>query len=325
MTEALLLTRAQPQWYNAAVKLERCPSGLRSTPGKRVEALKPSLQGSNPCRSVPFPAVPVPFSPVTAPRAPIPSRGERVLILAPHPDDETLGAGGWIHSARRNGAEVRILFLTDGDAFRLAALTALRRLPNQAACRDLGERRRDEARAAAAELGVDASSLRFLGYPDRGLEPLRLREASGSGYRSPHTGRPYKSADLRHELLAALEEYRPRYLLFSHSEDDHPDHRAAAWFAEQALRRLRGDRPTWIGSYLIHCGRWPLPHRFAVREPLRPPDRLDAVEQSWMCHPLTATELQAKARALRAHSTQHLWAADLLGAHLRTNELFSRK
>ena len=40
---------------------------------------------------------------------------DRILILAPHPDDESLAAGGLIQRAVKVGAKVRVLFATDGD------------------------------------------------------------------------------------------------------------------------------------------------------------------------------------------------------------------
>ena len=41
--------------------------------------------------------------------------GDRVLVLAPHPDDESLACGGIIQRALARGARVRIVFLTYGD------------------------------------------------------------------------------------------------------------------------------------------------------------------------------------------------------------------
>ena len=43
------------------------------------------------------------------------SAQDRLLVVAPHPDDETIAAGGLIQSALHAGAAVRVLFATDGD------------------------------------------------------------------------------------------------------------------------------------------------------------------------------------------------------------------
>ena len=42
-------------------------------------------------------------------------RNKKILIIAPHPDDEILGAGGLINRAKREGGKVFILYLTVGD------------------------------------------------------------------------------------------------------------------------------------------------------------------------------------------------------------------
>jgi LmbE family N-acetylglucosaminyl deacetylase len=41
--------------------------------------------------------------------------GERIVVLAPHPDDETLGCGGTIRLLRKSGKKVKVIFLTSGD------------------------------------------------------------------------------------------------------------------------------------------------------------------------------------------------------------------
>src|SRR5690242_7448135 len=55
--------------------------------------------------------------PARLPAWPEPKPGDRLLIIAPHPDDEALAAGGVIQRAIARGARVRIVVLTDGDAF----------------------------------------------------------------------------------------------------------------------------------------------------------------------------------------------------------------
>jgi LmbE family N-acetylglucosaminyl deacetylase len=77
-------------------------------------------------------------------------RGERLLVLAPHPDDEVIGCGGLIALHLREGRNVRILVATDGA--------------------EAGEApaREEECRRGVSRLG-DAD-LRFLGFPDRALD-----------------------------------------------------------------------------------------------------------------------------------------------------------
>src|ERR1043166_8506651 len=41
-------------------------------------------------------------------------RGERMLVLAPHPDDEVIGCGGVVFQHLRDGRDVRVAVATDG-------------------------------------------------------------------------------------------------------------------------------------------------------------------------------------------------------------------
>ena len=83
------------------------------------------------------------------PRVWQPLGGGTVLVVAPHPDDETLGCGGTLIRHRRAGDRVLVLVVTDGRASGAGALS-----PDEMAARRLVE-----ARNAAAQLGVDLESL----------------------------------------------------------------------------------------------------------------------------------------------------------------------
>src|SRR6266704_639393 len=83
------------------------------------------------------------------PFEPLDLRGERLLVLAPHPDDEVIGCGGLVALHLREGRKVRVVVANDGGQAGEPA-----------------ERQR-ESRAALASLG-DAD-VEFLNFPDRGL------------------------------------------------------------------------------------------------------------------------------------------------------------
>jgi LmbE family N-acetylglucosaminyl deacetylase len=75
--------------------------------------------------------------------------GKRILLLAPHPDDEVVGAAAAIGRARAAGGEVHVAFLTDGVPDRQAFW------PWQRGGRDArARRRRAESEAAARRLGI---------------------------------------------------------------------------------------------------------------------------------------------------------------------------
>jgi len=157
-------------------------------------------------------------------RRPAGALARDAVFVCPHPDDETLGCGGTIVQKRRAGARCTIVYLTDGaknGTFPPAELAA---------------RRKAEALAAAAVLGVAAGAVLFLDYPDGALarhEPDAVRRVA--------------------EMLATVpfdEAYVP------YARDPHADHAAAARIALAALRRI--GRPAETFEYPVWLWyRWP--------------------------------------------------------------------
>src|ERR1700736_604306 len=96
-----------------------------------------------------------------------------LLVVAPHPDDETLCCAGVMQRVVRAGGRVSVVWITSGDGSELALLLIEKSLFRQAPkARDLAARRMREARAATALLGVPAAGQLFLGYPDGGVLEL---------------------------------------------------------------------------------------------------------------------------------------------------------
>lgn len=133
----------------------------------------------------------------------------RVLAIAPHPDDETIGCGGTLARLADGGTRVQVVLVTDGGA----TLTAGR------ASRGVQSRRREEARAACEILGIDPP--RCLGLPD-GAVAGRLPE-------------------LEQALDQAIDECRPDLLLAPWLLDAHPDHRAVSHALAGLVARGRFD------------------------------------------------------------------------------------
>lgn len=144
----------------------------------------------------------------------------RVVVVAAHPDDETLGAGGLLQALHAAGAEVEVLVATDGEA----AFPEL----DDAARTALGRTRRAELGAALRELGLDDAAVRWAGLPDSAVREHREELATWL-------------APLLRGADACLTPW---------SGDPHPDHRAVA----EAARAAAGPR-TDIWGYPI----WQLP------------------------------------------------------------------
>ena len=94
---------------------------------------------------------------------------DRVLIIAPHSDDETLGCGGLIASLADVGVVVDIVVLTDGGASHSQLLSVA----------ELVSWREKEAVLAAGKLGVEPDHVHFLRFPDGELQD-HIRSAAGS-------------------------------------------------------------------------------------------------------------------------------------------------
>jgi len=125
-----------------------------------------------------------------------------VLVIAPHPDDETIGCGGAICRHADAGERVVSVFLTSGEL-------GLKKLP-AAAARQLREA---EAQSAAKILGIAATH--FLRQPDWTLaEALETAAAA---------------------LAPILASERPQLIYLPHSAEWHPDHQAAGPILQRAL------------------------------------------------------------------------------------------
>lgn len=81
------------------------------------------------------------------------------IIFSPHQDDETLGCGGTIIRKIAAGADVQVVFMTDGHQSHKHLM----------APEKLSETRKKEAAAACAVLGVAKSAVTFLDFPDGSL------------------------------------------------------------------------------------------------------------------------------------------------------------
>ena len=257
----------------------------------------------------------------------------RLLVLAPHPDDETLAAGGLIQKVQAAGGEAFIAWMTLGDGFQWDAALLDRTLrPRPVDLRNLAERRLEEAKAAAHTLGVPEDHLFFLGYPDRGLLRLFLENFS-TPYRSPAThldqvaypgtfspGAPYTGKAWETDLRRILDQVAPDLVIAPAPEDAHADHRATGYMT----LRLLGERG-WLSRlrfYIVHGGlEWPLPKGLHPGLYLEPPPR--GRHLAWQRLDLTQAEEATKLQALRAHRSQMEILGRFMEAFVRKNELFT--
>ena len=160
----------------------------------------------------------------------------RLLMVAPHPDDETLAAGILLQRVLAAGGAAEVLLLTSGGNNPWPQRVLERRLRIDAAAQALwAARRQREIHAALRCLGVPGSHLHALEWPDMGLLGCLLH-AEGAAV-----------ATLRSCLLRL----RPNLLVLPALSDRHPDHGTAHVLLRLALAGIA--EPPVVWTYLIHA------------------------------------------------------------------------
>ncbi len=196
---------------------------------------------------------------------------DRVMLLAPHPDDECLAAGGLLQCAAAAGAALRVIYLTDGENNPWPQRVIERRWRIGPAQRECWRRRRQaESLASLKVLGVAPENVTFLGMPDQGLTNLLL---SGG----------HETAGV---LADEIRRWRPTVLVEPARADLHPDHSAAAVLIELAMKQLGPAPPPRRVAFIVHSlGRsHELPGEGALA--------------------LTADQRETKRRAILCHASQ---------------------
>jgi LmbE family N-acetylglucosaminyl deacetylase len=259
---------------------------------------------------------------------------DTILIIAPHCDDEVLGAGGLISDAQSQGVKVYVVVVTNGDAFRVLWTRTKRAV-------ELGYRRQKESIAALQALGVPRENVFFLGYPDQGLALLWTdhwssanpyfsrftRNWMDSYFTSYRPGSPYSGENLVLELESIISRTQPTIIITASPFDRHPDHWATYTFTLYALEklRLRGTlssepRVYW---YLVHYGIWPYASGFRPKALLLPPPPLCLPYLDWQLYFPSSSANFAKMRAIRKYRSQSPLGEHLL-SFVRKNELFGQ-
>lgn len=136
-----------------------------------------------------------------------------VLVVAPHPDDETLGCGGAIALLRSHNCPVSVLVMTDGTQSHPRS----RKYPAPV----LQQLRQQETLDALATLGVDRAAVTFLQLTDGAVPTLATLEQPQAACRA---------------YLAAI---APKTIFLPWRHDPHPDHRATWQLIHSAIMGMR--------------------------------------------------------------------------------------
>jgi len=264
------------------------------------------------------------------------TKDDRLLILAPHIDDEIISSAGVIQEAEKVGASVKIVYLTNGDE-NLTSLIGKEKIftlnPNDFIA--LGEQRMEEGKKATAILGLKETDLIFLGFPDRGLAPLLNKNFSeNSPYSSqgtkldynPYHGtykesQLYTGSDVLTDLTEILLNFKPTLIIAPHPRDKSPDHSATFQFLEKVLAEEKINPKVFV--YLVHYSLFPPQKKLQQNQFLYPPKKLFS-QKGWFSFDLTQDQENKKLKAVNQNKSQLKLAPiyDLLQSFVKQNEIF---
>jgi LmbE family N-acetylglucosaminyl deacetylase len=149
-----------------------------------------------------------------------------VLVIAPHPDDEVLGAGGTMARLAAEGREVHVCIVTSGEPPRY----------------DTAQTERVRAEAARAHERLGVTETHWLGFPAAGLSE------------TPH-------ADLNAGIAQLVQALAPDLVLVPHPGDMHLDHQACFTSTLVACRPHQATYPPLIMAYeTLSETNWNAPH-----------------------------------------------------------------
>ncbi len=264
------------------------------------------------------------------------SKQNRLLVIAPHCDDEILGAFGLMRRTLENKGIVKVIIVTNRDVFTVAAKKNLGLVrPGPGDYLRLGRIRQAESLTALQRLGVMPTNIVFLGYPDKGLPFLWSDNWDGNKpYFNPFTKAsfsPYPNSYRQNgtytglSMVADLRElvinFQPTIVAYPHPDDQHPDHWGTYAFVKYALQSLT-DQPSKELIYLIHYPGWPEPFGNYQDLPLNPPRSGMATATTWSKLELAESQLSQKEASLEKYTSQLGLLKKLLFSFLRKNELY---
>jgi len=271
--------------------------------------------------------------------APDVKSSDRILIFAPHPDDESLGTGGIIARAIGKNATVKVVMVTDGSKSHTnTVFNQFRANTNLTENVSLPELRHNETLKAIKNLGLNESDVIFLGYPDGGLRamindhwdysnPYKSNNDYNQYDHTPYSfvyekNAPYSGTNVVKNMESIINDFKPTIIFYPDDGDDHPDHWAVSFFAQYAMMETHfGDT---FYTYLVHKGHsWPKPESYLPNERLTPPRELLDLDVNWTYFRINESEENKKRDAVNSHKSQIHLTRDYLQSFVRINDLLA--
>jgi LmbE family N-acetylglucosaminyl deacetylase len=203
------------------------------------------------------------------------------IVFAPHEDDETLGCGGTIVKKKQAGADVKIVFMTDGSGSHSQLISA----------KQLKSMRANEDVAAAGVLGLEPSEVSFLEFVDGNLSQSRSEAIA--------------------KVKSILERDRPEEIFIPYYRDVISDHVATNQIVLSALKETNlnvtiYEYPIWFWNH------WPwITFAYSRYQIIGLYRNLKSAPKSWLrllkdfnCVVDLKGVTEIKSQALEQHKTQ---------------------
>lgn len=157
---------------------------------------------------------------------------KRIIVFAPHPDDETWGCGGIIAKRINQGYDVTIVVLTDGRH----AFSKMLNITSDPTPEELKEIRREEVKRSTRILGVKEDSLLFLDFEDGTLKE--------------------HETELEEKVTELLRgSPPPEEVYFTYEKDYHTDHRLTSYIVRNSIKKLNLNVKEYQYSIVHKSGR----------------------------------------------------------------------
>ncbi|MDI6603700.1 MAG: PIG-L family deacetylase [Thermoanaerobacteraceae bacterium] len=272
------------------------------------------------------------------PLPPFDDPGQRILVIVPHPDDETLGMAGIIQRAIALNRPVKVVVVTDGESYKKAAATCSGHSnPTAKDFYELGLIRQKESIAAMSELNLPRKDLIFLGFADGSTRFLwsdfwdndKPRVSGGthvaySLYSDVYKpGIPYTGQNLVNCLQEIISTFKPTDIYYPQADDIHPDHWAVSNFVRYTITAMNINVQEHM--FLTHHPQWPVPWLLDKNKPLLSPVDMKDSNSNWQIFELNNNEINKKELAVKKYKTQIDVMEPFLLSFVRKNELFATK
>lgn len=239
------------------------------------------------------------------------SSSDRVLIVAPHPDDESISSSGVIRYCVENKIPVHVLVVTNGGKY------------------SLGIKRHSETLNATSKLGMTPKDITFLDYPQVVNDLFNTHWDEKDVYKDGtmhnpfafEDNAPYTGASLEKNMEKVIESFKPTIIIYPYFNDANPDHLGTNAFVDYATNRIDYKAKKYM--YLVHVNSlWPFPRSYFPQTYLLPPDTMSN-DSVWISVPLNDSHENLKLNAVNSYKSQMTHDPTYLRSFVRKNEIYN--